>query len=49
MPRILVVDDDTARREQLYDALTPLGHQVLAASSAPQLFELMNTCAKTQP
>ena len=43
MPRILVVDDDTARREQLYDALAPKGHQVLAASSSAQLFELLKT------
>lgn len=43
MPRILVVDDDTAQRETLYDALTPKGHEVLAASSGPQLFELLKT------
>ena len=41
--RILIVDDDTAVRERVYDALTPKGHQVLAASSGPQLFELLKT------
>ena len=41
--RILIVDDDTAVRERAYDALTPKGHQVLAASSGPQLFELLKT------
>ena len=43
MARILIVDDDTAVRERVYDALTPKGHQVLAASSGPQLFELLKT------
>ena len=43
MARILIVDDDTAVREQVYDALTAKGHAVLAASSGPQLFELLKT------
>lgn len=44
MARILIVDDDTAVRELVYDGLTGDGHSVLAASSAPpQLFELLKT------
>ena len=43
MARILVVDDETAVRELVYDALTGKGHEVLAASSGPQLFELLKT------
>jgi len=43
MARVLIVDDDTAVRELVYDALTPKGHTVLAASSGPQLFELLKT------
>ena len=43
MARVLIVDDDTAVRERVYDALTPKGHEVLAASSGPQLFELLKT------
>ena len=43
MARILVVDDETAVRERVYDALTGKGHEVLAASSGPQLFELLKT------
>ena len=40
---MLICDDDTALRELVYDALSSQGHQVLAASSGPQLFELLKT------
>ena len=43
MARILIADDDTALREIVYDALSRKGHQVFAASSGPQLFELLKT------
>ena len=43
MARILIVDDETAVRELVYDALAPKGHQVLVASSSAQLFELLKT------
>ena len=43
MARILIVDDETAVRELVYDALASKGHQVLAASSSPQCFELLKT------
>ncbi|MBI4598046.1 MAG: response regulator [Candidatus Omnitrophica bacterium] len=43
MARVLIVDDDTAVRELVYDALSAKGHQVLAAGSGPQLFELLKT------
>ena len=43
MARVLICDDDTTMRELVYDTLSGKGHQVLAASSGPQLFELLKT------
>lgn len=43
MAKVLVVDDDTALRELLYDVLTRKQHQVVTASSGSQALELLKT------
>ncbi|MDP3766749.1 MAG: response regulator [Dehalococcoidia bacterium] len=43
MPQILVIDDDIAMRELLYDALTRKGHQVATANAGSQALEMLKT------
>ncbi len=43
MPHVLVVDDETAMRELLYDALSRRGFQVATAISGPQALEMLKT------
>jgi DNA-binding response OmpR family regulator len=43
MARILVIDDDTALREMLYDTLTRKGHEITTASTGEQAMEVMKT------
>ncbi len=43
MAQILVIDDDIATRELLYDALTRKGHKVATANAGAQALEMLKT------
>jgi DNA-binding response OmpR family regulator len=43
MANVLVIDDDTAMRELLYDALVRRGHQVTTAGSGTQALEMLKS------